>query len=234
MQYKGFAPVTDGGESLPARVWRPPLAGWRQVRMCQRLAGDGLGVLAVGLGSAAPAASFGGAVRLDLAGVVAGGGESENQRPAEEGRALDPDPVENQLAVDEQGQQLLDAGLVDSERAAAPSTAAAVDHGHGRGALVRVDPSDPVCLVHRRLLSTAPMVSSGGTRRRQIWVESCRLSSSQTPCLAAQAASPTFRVHDSLSASIAFRVRAGRFQLRSGKQRPAQAGKHNTQIALVV
>jgi len=59
--------------------------------MRERLAGDGLGVLAVGLGSAAPAASFGGAVGLDLAGVVAGGGEGENQRPAEEGRALDPD-----------------------------------------------------------------------------------------------------------------------------------------------
>jgi hypothetical protein len=34
-------------------------------------------------------------------------------------------------------------------------------------------------------------------------------------------------------ASIAFRVRAGRFQLWPGKQRPNQFRKYNTQIAFV-
>lgn len=78
------------------------------------------------------------------------------------------------------------------------------------------------------------MVRNGGARRRQIWVESCRLSSSQAPCPAAQAADPAIRIHDNRSASIAFRVRAGRFQLWPGKQHPTQAGKYNTQIGLVV
>ena len=199
--------------------------------MRQRLPRDGLGVLVVGLGSAPPAAPLGGAVGLDLPGVVASRSESENQRPAEESRPLNPDPVDDQLAINEEAQQLTDASLIDRERLASTSTATAVDHGHRRGVLVRVDPGHPMHLQPSSLLSVSPIVRNGGARRRQIWVESCRLSSSQAPCPAAQAAGPTIRIHDNRSASIAFRVRAGRFQLWPGKQRPTQAGKYNTQIA---
>jgi acyl-CoA reductase-like NAD-dependent aldehyde dehydrogenase len=51
---------------------------------------------------------------------------------------------------------------------------------------------------------------------------------------AAQAAGPTIRIPDNRSASIAFRVRAGRFLFWPGKQRPTQAGKYNTQMAFVL
>jgi hypothetical protein len=54
------------------------------------------------------------------------------------------------------------------------------------------------------------------------------------PRACAHAASPTLRIKDSLAASIAFRVRAGRLERRPGKQRPDQPLDPNTQIAFVV
>jgi hypothetical protein len=69
---------------LLARRW--------QVRVGQGLAGDGLGVLPVGLVPSPAAATLGGAVGLHLADVIAGRDQGLGDVPAKPGRAFHPDP----------------------------------------------------------------------------------------------------------------------------------------------
>jgi hypothetical protein len=78
------------------------------------------------------------------------------------------------------------------------------------------------------------MGSGAGWRRRQIWVESWQALFKPVAAGCAHAASPTLRIKDSLAASIAFRVRAGRLERRSGKQRPDRPLDPNTQMAFVL
>ncbi len=84
------------------------LSGRGQVRVGERFAGDGFGVLDVGLGPTTALAPLGGAVGLDLPRVIAGGGEREDDRPAEEARAPDADPVDRQLDPEQKRQELFD------------------------------------------------------------------------------------------------------------------------------
>src|SRR3954469_16509942 len=103
-----------------------------------------------------------------------------------------------------------------------------------RGILVRVDSGNTVLVrQHRSCLRGLSWgaAQAGGVGRSGL--SRGRLSSSQAPRACAHAASPTLRIKDSLVASIAFRVRAGRLERRPGKQRPDRPLDPNTQMVFV-
>jgi hypothetical protein len=139
----------------------------------QRLAGDGFGVLDVGLGPTTALAPLGGAVGLDLSHVIAGGGERKDERPTEKARTLDTDTVDRQLDPEQKRQKLIDPLLADGKRFGTDHSAAAVEDRDRRGILMRVDSGNTVLVGQRPFLSAWPILGSGaGRRRRQIWVES--------------------------------------------------------------
>lgn len=72
------------------------LAGRGQPGVGQGLAGDGLGVLDVGLGAPAPLAPLVSAAGRDLPHVIAGRGQGQHDRAPQAARALEADPVEHQ------------------------------------------------------------------------------------------------------------------------------------------
>src|SRR6185312_9885681 len=88
-------------------------------------------------------APLGGAVGLDLAHVVAGGGEREDERSAEEGRAFDTDTVDRQLGPEQKRQKSIDPFLADGKRFGTDHTAAAIEDRDRRGLLVRVRRREP-------------------------------------------------------------------------------------------
>jgi hypothetical protein len=72
----------------------------------QGLAGDRLGVLPVALVPPPAAATFGSAVGLDLADVVAGRDQGLGDMAAKPGRALHPDPADREREAVQQRQGL--------------------------------------------------------------------------------------------------------------------------------
>lgn len=111
--------------------------------MGQGLAGDRLGVLGVGLGSASPAAPLGGAAGLHLAHVIAGRGQEHGDLVAQPRRALHADAVQVELHRAQPGQRRGQPLLAGVEAGHAVQAAALVKDRDGEGALVRVDAGHP-------------------------------------------------------------------------------------------
>lgn len=105
-----------------------------------------------------------------------------------------------------------------------PLRAALVEDSDRRGILVRVDPGNTVLVRQHRscLCGLSWKTQARGVGRSGL----SRGSSLQArrPRACAHAAGLTLRIEDSLTASIAFRVGAGRLERRPGKQRPCGVG----------
>jgi hypothetical protein len=143
------------------------------MRVGERLAGDGFGVLNVGLGPTTALAPLGSAVGLDLPHVIAGGGEREDDRPAKEARSFDADTVNRQLNPEQKRQEFVDPLLGNGKRFGTDHAAALVEDRDRRGILVRVDSGNTVLVrQHRSCLGGLFWGAGAGRRCRQIWVES--------------------------------------------------------------